>query len=437
MKKDQYRDRIAEREGRGSVDYSGDNLEALLRERALKVDQMRDEFEAAEARGFTQRDGEKIAAIDAEIDKLDERIRAAEKIRQGIPAPTHRDHDSIALRSDERIADRFEARVFHGVIGGGVEDFNLGRVVGALTGKTDRRSLSDAETRALAEGVDATGGFLVPELLSARLIDRARAKAATMRAGALTIPMGSDTLNIARLAGGSGANWKLENDPVVDSDMTFERVQLKAKTLIVQQKLSVELHEDLSPEGARLIENEIVNALALELDRAILRGSGTDPEPRGIRNQTGVNVLDMGTDGSEPTDFDFLIDAMAAVWAENGEPNAAIYSARTATTLAKLKATDNQPLRQPEAVADLTKFVSNVVPDDLDKGTSTDVASEAYVGDFSTVIVGVRPSLQIRFRLLDQRYMENLQVAMIAWLRADVALAHPEHMTVVDGILAA
>jgi hypothetical protein len=36
--------------------------------------------------------------------------------------------------------------------------------------------------------------------------------------------------------------------------------------------------------------------------------------------------------------------------------------------------------------------------------------------------------------LLDQRYAVNLQVGLTAWLGADVALAHPEHLTVVTGI---
>jgi HK97 family phage major capsid protein len=274
---------------------------------------------------------------------------------------------------------------------------------------------------------------MVPEFLASKVIDRVRNKAQVIAAGALTIPMDSDTLNVARLATGSAAEWKLENAAVSESDQTYERVQLKAKTAVVLQRLSQELFEDLSPEGLRVIENEIAQALALKLDFAALRGSGVDPEPRGIRNQAGVNIVSLGANGTKPTDFDFLIDAVSAIRDENGSATAAIMASRSLTTLDKLKASDNQPLRQPEVVAELRKLVSNQIPTDLTHGTSNDT-SEAYVGGFENVLIGVRPQLGIRFKVLDQRYADNLQVGLIAWLRADVALAHPEHLSVVTGI---
>jgi HK97 family phage major capsid protein len=68
---------------------------------------------------------------------------------------------------------------------------------------------------------------------------------------------------------------------VTESDQVYERVQLKTKTAVVLQRLSQELFEDLSPEGLKVVENEIASALALKLDLGALRGSGVDPEPRG------------------------------------------------------------------------------------------------------------------------------------------------------------
>ena len=50
------------------------------------------------------------------------------------------------------------------------------------------------------------------------------------------------------------------------------------------------------------------------------------------------------------------------------------------------------------------------------------------------MIVGVRPSLNVRFQILQERFSDNLQVGILAWLRADVALAHPEHFAKVVGL---
>lgn len=424
-------------------------IHALLRERHALVEDMRSSVERAEARGGMTPDAKReIERVDSEIQKLDDRIGELRRSHtaEGHPlATTAGRSDEVALTGEQRFADWYEAR--HGgpglatgglatdsLTGGDVREFNLGNIAAALLGRVDRRDLSDAEQRALAEGVDASGGFLIPEVLSTRVIDRVRNASRVIDAGALTVGMESDTLNLARLAGGNTANWKIENDVVAQSDQTWERVQLKTKTATVLQRVSQELFEDLSPEGAKAIEFEILSALALKLDLAALRGSGVDPEPRGIRNQAGVNLIAFGgANGGTPANHDFLIDALASIRDDNGTPNAAIYASRTATTIDKFKDTTGQPLRQPDSVAELSKFVSNQVPVNLTTGTSTDT-SEVYVADWSTVLIGLRPTVGMRVKVLSERYADNLQIGLMAWIRADVALAHPEHCAVVTGI---
>jgi HK97 family phage major capsid protein len=417
--------------------------QAVLMQRAALIDEYRDLVTAAEKRGkLTDEDTKRFDEIEVDIRYFDavlEATRRADEDGIGPAALGGSGTDDVALTREQRFADWYERRHgSFGIAGDGfstldVRDFSLGRITGALLGRLDRRELSDVEQRAMAEGIDASGGFLVPEYLSSTVIDRVRNKAQVIAAGALTVPMDSDTLNLARLAGGNSAAWKAENAPVTESDQTWERVQLKTKTAVVLQRLSQELFEDLSPEGAKVIENEIVQALALKLDLAALRGSGTDPEPRGIRNQTGVNIVSLGANGAIPTNYDFLIDALSAVRDANGAPSAAIYASRTAKTLDKLKDSTGQPLRQPASVAELAKFVSNQIPVNLTQGTSTD-CSEGYVGDFANVLIGVRPTIGVRVKVLSERYADNLQVGLIAWIRADVGLAHPEHLSVVTGI---
>lgn len=418
------------------------NITGALQARGELVAKMRSLVEAAEKRGKVN--AEEIREIDAisdEIRDLDERIARAEA--RSVSGTIGSRSTDDALTREQSMSDWYEARHggfglnFDGLVGGDVREFSLGRISAAMAGRIDRRELSDLEARALAEGVDAAGGFMVPEFLSSKIIDRVRNAARVMQAGALTIPMDGDTLNIARLAGGSTAEWKAENAAVTESDQVYERVTLKTKTAVVLQRLSQELFEDLSPEGLKVVENEIVQALALKLDAAALRG---DPaadanSPRGILHQTGVNILDLGVNGVKPESFDFLIDAIAAIRDANGTASAAILASRTLTTLDKLKDSTGQPMRQPETVAALSKFVSNQIPTNLAHGTSN-AASEVYVGGFENVLVGIRPQLGIRFRVLNERYADNLQVGLIAWLRADVAVAHPEHLSVVTGVLA-
>jgi HK97 family phage major capsid protein len=248
--------------------------------------------------------------------------------------------------------------------------------------------------------------------------------------------MDSDTLVLARLAadGGSDAAWKAENAAVTASDQTWERVELKAKTVVCEQILSREIFEDLSPAGAAAIENEIAKAIALKLDLAALEGSGTAPEPRGIANTTGVGSVDMGTDGLKPASFDHLVQAVFDCLKSNSEaPTAAVMHPRDAEIVALLKDSTGQPLRKPDALASLPFLYSSQIATDVTHGANDDTSS-AYVGDFRSMIVGVRPSLNVRFQILSERFSDNLQVGILSWLRADIALARPADFAKVVGL---
>ena len=77
------------------------------------------------------------------------------------------------------------------------EDMALGRFIrAAVTGDGSRCPL---EKRALSEGVNMAGGFLVPGILSARLIDRAR-----KRSG-----LGWRPLAARMTVDGCAVNWRL------------------------------------------------------------------------------------------------------------------------------------------------------------------------------------------------------------------------------------
>lgn len=200
----------------------------------------------------------------------------------------------------------------------------------------------------------------------------------------------------------------------------------------MQTLLSFELAEDLIPAAAAGIDNELSQALSLELDRVALRGTGTAPEPRGIRNQTGVTVTAFGgANGAAPTNYDILTDLVASVAAANLEPNAAIYSSRTAQTFSKLKDTTNQPMSRPPILSGITEYTSNQVPNTLTVGTSTDT-SEIYVGQFNELLIGVRPQIGVRF--VREAKADTLQWAITVYLRADIQLRHPAAFAVATGV---
>ncbi len=293
------------------------------------------------------------------------------------------------------------------------------------------------EARAMGIGTGAGGGFAVPDFLSARVIDLARNKARVFEAGATTVPMTTTPMKLARVAGDPSAQWKVENAAITAADMTLEQITLTPHTLIAMVKTSVELMED-STEIAGTVENALAQALALELDRAALRGSGTPPEPTGIRNQSGVTIQSQGTNGAALTNYDPISIAIQTVEAANGEPNAYILSPRTDGTLDRLKDSTGQPLRPPPSLDDLAEYVTSQIPNNLTQGTSS-LASEIYVAQWDELLVGMRQNLIVEASReagdASGGAFTSLQVWIRAYLRADVALAHPAHFVVITGVL--
>jgi HK97 family phage major capsid protein len=300
---------------------------------------------------------------------------------------------------------------------------------GVCTGNWDGAE----QERALSEGTLTAGGHLVPSPLSSRVIDLARNASRVFQAGAVTVPMLSKTEKVARLTGEGAPAWHAENAAVTDQDLTFDAVTFEAKTLVRVVKLSVELFEDADPRSEDVIAKSFAEQLALELDRAALRGSGVAPEPDGVLNQTGVTITTHGANGAAITNYDFWLDAVGTVRNNNHEPNAQIQAPRSATSLSKLKeATTNAYMTPPAALADIPRLNSKQIPTNLTVGTSTD-CSEIYTAQWDQLWIGMRTEFNLQF-MREAFLADNLQYGFVAYLRADVQLAHPAAFVVDTGV---
>lgn len=292
---------------------------------------------------------------------------------------------------------------------------------------------NDFEAKALSEGTPAAGGYTVPAPLATWYIDRLRARSVAIQAGALTVPMDSNTLAMARLETDPAIGWRAENADVTEGDPTFGRVLLAAKSLAGIVKVSRELMADTVNAGA-MIENALLKTMALELDRAAIWGDGTNDSPTGIANISGINEVAMAANGAQLTNYDKLIDALYELQLDNVEQiTAGIMHPRTAASLAKLKDGQNNPLTVPEMVASVPRLSTTAAPIAETQGTSTDCSSIIY-GDYRQLIIGLRENINIR--LLSEVFAGKGQIAILVHARADVALAHKESFCRLKGIRA-
>jgi HK97 family phage major capsid protein len=287
---------------------------------------------------------------------------------------------------------------------------------------------SPAESRALAETTQSGGAYLVPTPLATQLIDILRNATQCVKAGAAMIPMESSTLSFARATSDPTVAWKTELDAITPHDPGLEPLVLAAHTLVGMTIISVEIAED-AVNGEDVIGRMLGNALALELDRAALRGSGTPPEPTGVLNQDNVQTVDHNAVLSTYAPFS---DAVGKLLTANVQPNGIIYSPAVAIALDKLTATDSgQPLMPPPSFAALPKYVTNQIPANL--GTPG-VETEAYVADWREMLIGMRTSATLEVSRVAAGAFENLAVAVRVYLRADIQLRHPAAFCVIGGI---
>ena len=157
--------------------------------------------------------------------------------------------------------------------------------------ETVHSGLNDRRLRAtMFEGVDSTGGFLVPPQHTEMLLD-ASLENEIVRPRAQVHPMQTDELKIAgldnldhssNLYGGFTAKWKAEGEDGDVEDAAVRKIVLKANKMFLLARSSNELIAD-APSFDRLLGDAMVAALGWYLDYAFLRGSGSG-QPLGALN---------------------------------------------------------------------------------------------------------------------------------------------------------
>lgn len=292
---------------------------------------------------------------------------------------------------------------------------------------------TDDERRALGGTSDSAGGYTVPDILSAQLIDLLRPASHVLASGARMVALDSDRHSFARVASDPDPVWRDEHDPVTEDEPTFDIIHFTPKSVAFLVRASRELLQDTVNLETEL-PNLFTRVMASELDRVALLGDPTEGEPQGIRGASGVSEHSMGTDGGAIEDYAPFLAMRRLVKDANapeGVPDTVIYAPRTGETVEGLTATDGQPLRRPPAMENWRFRETSKIPTDESQGTADD-ASTAFVGGFPFLWIGQR--LDVRVETLRERFADNLQVGFLVHARWDIQLQHPAMLGRIIGI---
>lgn len=287
--------------------------------------------------------------------------------------------------------------------------------------------------KGLTEATDAEGGFTVPEVLLPGILAALAPASSLISAGArvVTLDTQAKSFGVAGIDTLPVAGWRKESASVAESDPVFRGLTITPKSLAFFFKLSRELLQD-SPGLDQALTNAISQAFAKAIDKAGLLGSGTNPEPKGLANISGVHDVDSGANGTALADYSSFLKAMGDILgADAPTPTAAIMAPRTLTDIAGLQDTTNQPLRRPDAIANWRMIQTSQIPVDDTVGTSSD-CSRAFVGDFSNFSIFMREQLSIQ--MVRELFADKGQLGFFAHARVDVAAMYPSAFAIIKGI---
>ncbi len=169
-----------------------------------------------------------------------------------------------------------------------------------------------------------------------QFIDTLRPRSAVMSLGATVLDGLRGNVSIPKKNGNAAFYWLADDDSVTDSDPAFGSVNLSPKTVAGSVPMSRRLLKQSSPSIEALVLADLQRGAALAIDLAALEGSGTNNQPQGVVNVTGVNTQAVDTPGA-PT-WDELVGFETAV-ADDEALDGALAYLTTSAVLGKLKVT--------------------------------------------------------------------------------------------------
>lgn len=292
-----------------------------------------------------------------------------------------------------------------------------------------------------------TGGNLVAtDLLADDFIEALRNGSLMLSLGVRTMPGLVGNVAVPRRSGVANTYYlSTQTTAITQSESTFDQVTMAPKNLAALSKYSRQTLLQGTPGIEELVRRDLTDGLNLAVDLGILNGSGSSGQPTGIMQTSGIGSVAMGTNGGAIT-LEKLVDLETEVMIDNGAVNrdavAYVTNAKVMGALKKLRAggstTGDGPflvnqigntLGRGPAGSEINGYpigVTNQVPSNLTKGTSSGVCSAVLMGDFSQAMVGFWGNgLEITVGEDSDDFSKAL-TSVRGIITYDVAVRHPE-----------
>ena len=223
--------------------------------------------------------------------------------------------------------------------------------------------------------------------------------------------------------------WRAEGEDVAEGEPSFGSLTLSAKSCALRANIAMELLEDATDPAA--IDEALIRALAAEIDRVALYGSGAANQPQGLVGTSGVESAAVTGDVAS---WAQVLEAIFAVRQRNAYgPVSVLLSERSNYQLRAPSTRPASSSRRPRS--------SRAARRPSDRRTASPTTAERAPTSprwsRATSAACTSGSGGLRIQLLKGPNLSNLTQTVVAHLRMDVGVAETDAFAVRTGIAAA
>lgn len=380
------------------------------------------------------------------------RVAAWEKITNATPLPSslgELDHGNVGLNRRElegySLMKVLKAQMTNDWSEAGLER-EASRAVAKQIGRSPQGIFIPSEvlsmkTRGLTAGTGSSGGYTVAtELRPESFIEVLRARTQVIGLGATVMSGLKGNIEIPRQTGVATGYWVAEGGNITVSEQTFDQLTLTPKTVGARTQFTRRLMLQATPDVEQLVRNDLAGVLAGAIDSAAILGGGSN-EPTGILQTSGIGDVAGGTNGAAPT-WAHIAELMADVEVGNADVGqlAFLTNALVKKKLLTTEKASNTAQFVWETGADgegrlagRRALVSNNVPSNLDKGSSTGICSAIIFGNWRDLVIAQWSGLDI---LVDPHTLSaSGGIIITAFMDLDIGVRHVASFTAMQDAL--
>lgn len=349
-----------------------------------------------------------------------------------------RDTDAgFELEMSREIEKKIGRAPAHGGIYIPTRGLKVNHVDGVIS-ESVRKRMGEMRTLNIVGGQASGGALVATELMAQDFIELLRNLMYVRRAGATVFSDLRDNIAFPKQTGPGTLVWTTENAAAIaPADSTFGQVPMSPKTAMSATSFTRQLLAQSSLDIEMLVRQDIAAIHALGIDLAAINGTGTGGQPTGVLNQSGINIVAIGTNGGNPS-WSNIVDCETDLL----KANLPITNPAWITTpgmkgtlrkTAKLGNTIGLPIWEDgDTMLGYQAFATNQVPSNLTKGTGTNLHAIIF-GEWQHLFIGEWGVLEIVVDPYSSKRQGIIELA--SFQMVDIAVRYPVAFTaIVDAL---